>query len=164
MENIYTYLTHDHERLDALLTRAAEGRDGIDLEPYAQFRQGLLRHIGIEERIVLPAVARFQNGKQAGVAQRLRLDHGALVALLVPPPSKGIIDTIRTILAAHNPLEENEGGLYQLVRKLAGNEAAELLEKIRSSPEVPALPFNDNPDILSVTRRAVERAGYNPGF
>ena len=162
--NLYTYLSGDHERLDSLLTRAAEGEGGIDLAPYAEFRQGLLRHIGIEERIILPAVARFQNGKQAEVAQRLRLDHGALVALLVPLPSAGIIETIRSILEAHNPLEEDAGGLYELVQKLAGSEADGLLAKVEAYPEVPSLPFNDKPGILDVTRRAVERAGYKPAF
>lgn len=162
--NIYSYLAGDHERLDALLTRATEGSGGIDLEPYSQFRQGLLRHIGIEEKIVLPAIARLQNGRQTEIAQRLKLDHGALVALLVPPPSPGIIVTIRLILTSHNPLEEGAGGIYELAQKLAVDEADELLERIESFPEVPSLPFNDKLGILDVTRRAVERAGYKPAF
>ena len=164
MGKLYDYLSDDHERLDGLLSRATEGQGGIDIVPFGEFRQGLLRHIGLEEKIILPAIARFQNGKQAEIAQRLRLDHGALVALLVPPPTPAIVETIRLILRAHNPLEENEGGLYELIEKLAVEEAAALLEKLKSSPEVPSLPHNDWPGVLDATRRAVERAGYKPAF
>jgi hypothetical protein len=164
MNSIYEYLSGDHERLDELLRLASEGNGGIDMEPYSEFRQGLLRHIGLEEKIILPAIARLQNGKQVEIAARLRLDHGALAALLVPPPNPGIIETIRSILKEHNPLEENEGGLYELIDRLAGGEPESLLEKLQSAPGVPALPHNDRPGILDITRQAVERAGYKPLF
>ncbi len=164
MNSIYEYLFGDHESLDKLLREASEGNGGIDMKRYCEFRQGLLRHIGIEEKIVLPAIARLQNGRQVEVAARLRLDHGALVALLVPSPTPGIVETIRSILKAHNPLEEEEGGLYRLIDQLAGDEAESLLDRLESAPEVPALPHNDRSGILEITRRAVERAGYKPLF
>ncbi len=90
------YLFDDHERMDALLNQAGDNPEAIDMKAYTGFRQGLLRHIGIEEKIVLPAIARLQDGAQAEVAARLRLDHGALVALLVPPPTPAIVETIRS--------------------------------------------------------------------
>jgi hypothetical protein len=161
---LFQYLSEDHERLDRLLARAAANPDSIDLESYSQFRTGLLRHIAIEEKVVLPAIARLQNGRQAEVALRLRLDHGALVALLVPSPTKPIVATIRSILRVHNPLEEREGGLYRILDKLAGSETDDLLEKLKKYPEVPALPYNDRPGTLDATRRAVQRAGYEPEF
>jgi hypothetical protein len=161
---LFRYLWEDHKRLDALLIQAVDNPQGVDMRPYGEFRQGLLRHIGIEEKIVLPAIARFQDGKQAEIAARLRLDHGALVALLVPPPTPAIVETIRSILAAHNPLEENEGGLYQLLERLAGEDAGSLLARMKGAPEVPALPHNDRRGILDITRRAVERAGYKAAF
>jgi iron-sulfur cluster repair protein YtfE (RIC family) len=83
---LFKYLADDHDRLDALLQRAAQTPGAIDMKSYAAFRKGLLRHISMEEKIVLPAIARLQGGRQASVADRLRLDHGAIVALLVPPP------------------------------------------------------------------------------
>ena len=161
---LFSYLSDDHERLDALLNQAVDNPEAIDMNAYTKFREGLLRHIGIEEKIVLPAIARLQDGKQAEIAARLRLDHGALVALLVPPPTPAIVDTIRSILAAHNPLEENEGGLYQLLERLAGEEVGNLLARLKGAPEVPALPHNDRAGILDITRRAVERAGYEAAF
>ncbi|MGO9480155.1 MAG: hemerythrin domain-containing protein [Candidatus Kryptoniota bacterium] len=164
MGPLYEYLAGDHERLDVLLTLATEGQNGIDMKPYTEFRQGLLRHIGIEEKIILPTIARLQNGKQAEVTARLRLDHGALVALLVPSPTLPIVETIRLILQVHNPLEEKEDGLYQLVDSLTGKEDDDLLEKVKNYPEVPMNPYNDREGVIDVARRAVERAGHKPSF
>jgi len=161
---LYEYLARDHERLDDLLERSVTEQGKIDMKAYADFRQGLLKHIGIEEKIILPAIARLQNGKQAEVAARLRLDHGALVALMVPSPTTQIVATIRSILRVHNALEEKEGGLYQLIEQLAGSEADDLLKKVRNYPEVPVNPYNDRPVVFDAARRAVERAGYKAMF
>ena len=157
---LYDYLAQDHDRLDRLLRAATAQPDVINHVPYDEFRRGLLRHIGIEERIVLPAIARLQNGQQATVAERLRLDHGALAALMVPPPSSAIVASLRSILEGHNALEEQEGGLYLLLNRLAIDEEEILLEKMRAAPEVPVMPYNEKPSVLEATRRALHRAGY----
>ena len=44
---LYQYLSDDHDRLDSLLKRAVATPGVIDMEPYAEFRKGLLRHISI---------------------------------------------------------------------------------------------------------------------
>jgi hypothetical protein len=157
---LYQYLAHDHDQLEDLLSRAAKKADMMDTQPYSEFRKGLLRHIAMEEKIVLPTIAQLQGGAQAPIADRIRLDHGALAALLVPPPTASIIATIRSILQVHNALEEQEGGLYQLFEQLAASNSDTLLEKLRSAPEVPVLPHNERPGVLEATRRAVARAGY----
>ncbi len=159
-ELLFNYLAHDHERLDKLLNDSTATPDTIDRKHFDEFRKGLLRHIGIEERIVLPAIARLQNGKQAAVAARIRLDHGALAALLVPPPTVPIVATLRSILKGHNALEEEDGGLYLLLNELAKNEEAVLLERMKLAAEVPVMPYNENPVVLEATRRALNRAGY----
>jgi hypothetical protein len=51
---IETFLTADHARIDALLAKAERPDGTIDAEVYAEFRQGLLRHIAMEEKILLP--------------------------------------------------------------------------------------------------------------
>src|SRR4051812_46243380 len=107
---LYQYLSGDHRRLEGLLDRAVAGPDAIDMEPYSEFRKGLLRHISMEEKIVLPAIARWQGGRKGAIAERLRLDHGAIVSLLVPPPSPSIVRTLRSIFAVHNLMEEDDGG------------------------------------------------------
>src|SRR6516162_7083226 len=98
---IYRYLADDHVRLDRLLQRVEDSPERFESSVYAEFRAGLLKHIGMEERILLPAAQRLRGGERLPIAARLRLDHGALAALLVPSATPGIIAAIRTILAAH---------------------------------------------------------------
>jgi hypothetical protein len=105
-----TFLASDHARLDGLLQRAMTAGGAVDRAAYAEFRAGLLRHISLEEKILLPAAQRWQGGDPLPLAARLRLDHGALAALLVPTPTPAIIAALRTVLAAHNALEEGPGG------------------------------------------------------
>jgi hypothetical protein len=154
------YLSKDHDRLDVLLTRATAKPGIIDMEPYSEFRKGILRHISMEEKIVLPAMARWQSGTKAALAERLRLDHGAIVSLLVPPPTPSIVLTLRSIFEVHNPLEEQTGGLYELLDSLAGLETEKILRELQSAPSVPVLPHNEKPEAIETTRQAVERAGY----
>jgi len=157
---LYQYLSDDHQRLDALLTRAAAIPGKIDMEPYSEFRKGILRHISMEEKIVLPAISRWQGGRKAALAQRLRLDHGAIVSLLVPPPTHSIVLTLRSIFEVHNPREEDAGGLYEILETLAGPEKEKMLSDLKAAPAVPVLPHNEKPDAIETTRLAVERAGY----
>jgi hypothetical protein len=121
----------------------------------------LLRHIAIEEKIVFPAIAHLQGGRQATGVDRLRLDHGAMAALLVPSPTAAVVAMMRSILQVHNVLEEQEGGVYQLLEELVGSEAEKFLDRLKSTPAVPVLPHNDLPGVIDATRRAVERAGYS---
>jgi hypothetical protein len=157
---IHRYLADDHARLDALLERAVARPDAIEATSYAEFRRGLLRHISIEEKILIPAAQRC-SGTRPSMADKLRLDHGALTSLMVPSPSPGGIAAIRAILAAHNPLEEGPGGLYETCEQLSAAEADELLERMKSAPEVRVLPHNDGPGVADAMRRALAKAGYN---
>ena len=63
----------------------------------------------MEEKILLPAAQRATGGEPLPAAARLRLDHGALAALLVPTPTPAILATMRGILARYNALEEGPG-------------------------------------------------------
>ncbi len=131
------------------------------MEAYAAFRSGLLHHIRMEETVLLPAALRLQGGRPLAIADRIRLDHGALTALMVPPPDAAILNTIRSILQVHNALEEQEGGMYHACEQLAGAEAESLLEQLKNVPEVPLHGHNPKREIREATRRAVERAGYS---
>lgn len=90
------FLSDDHRRLDGLLERSLTASDGVDRTLYDQFRAGLLRHIGMEEKILLPALQRLGGGAVFPQAAKLRLDHGALAALLMPNPTPEIVTTLRT--------------------------------------------------------------------
>jgi hypothetical protein len=158
---IYRYLADDHVRLEGLLQRAAAHPDSIDSKPYAVFRAGLLKHIAMEEKILLPAAQRMHGGEPLALAARLRLDHGALAALLVPAPTPSIIAAIRAILKAHNPIEEGPDGLYAQCEQLAGAEADRILSQLQATPEVKTAPHVDDPKVIEATRRALVKAGYS---
>ncbi|HJS67185.1 MAG TPA: hemerythrin domain-containing protein, partial [Nitrospiraceae bacterium] len=89
------FLLEDHRRLEGLLQSAVAQVGSVDQGTYDQFRAGLLRHIGMEEKILLPAAQRLRGGEPLPIASKLRLDHGAIASLLMPPPTASIIATIR---------------------------------------------------------------------
>ena len=72
-------LSADHDRIDGLLDSAVKQSGEIDSDRYAEFRKGLLKHIGMEEKIFLPTLARFREGRQTTIAERIRLEHSAQV-------------------------------------------------------------------------------------
>jgi hypothetical protein len=160
-ETIRGFLSDDHARLDALLARAAADPQQIDKAAYSEFRRGLLRHIGMEEKILLPTAQSLRGGEPLEVAARLRLDHGALAALLVPSPTNAILKALRAILEGHNRLEEDAGGVYEICERLAGEAASELLARLRAAPEVPVAAHVDSLRVIEATRRALARAGYS---
>src|SRR5512143_4034956 len=141
-------LADDHLRLDALLTRATSRPGEIDQIAYAEFRAGLLRHIGMEEKILLPAAQRARGGEPLPIAAKLRLDHGALAALLVPTPTPTIVAALRRILSTHNAVEEGPGGVYAACEQLVGADAEALLAQLRAAPEVPVHAHVDGPRIM----------------
>ena len=158
---LYEYFESDHKRLEGLLNRATQRPSTFDMDLYGEFRSGLLRHIGLEERILFSAAQKSKGGEPFPSLPKLRLDHGALTALMVPPPSEAIVAEIRAILIAHDAIEESPGGPYDVCDQLAGTEVDVLLEKVRSAPAVPVVPHRNEPFVIDATRRALKRAGYN---
>jgi hypothetical protein len=118
----------DHARLDELLRRAVADPARIDRAPYDEFRRGLLKHIAMEEKILLPAAQRLNGNQPLPIAAKLRLDHGAIAALLVPSPTPQIVAALKTILAAHNPLEEGPKGAYEICERLADGQVEVILD------------------------------------
>jgi hypothetical protein len=119
---ITDFLLEDHRWLEGLLDSAVAQTGSVDQGTYDQFRAGLLRHIGMDEKILLPAAQRLRGGEPLSIAAKLRLDHGAMASLLMPPPSTAVIATIRAVLKVHNTIEEGSGGLYETCDELAGSE------------------------------------------
>ncbi len=167
--SIARFLTEDHRRLEQLFDRAdAQGGD-IDSVPYEEFRAGLLRHIGMEEKILFPAIQRAEQGQADSVLEpplgsslaRLRLEHGALAALLMPTPTPAILATIRVILRRHDEIEESPGGPYEVGDRLLGKEAPQILAALRAAPAVNVMRHSDSPAVAATLHRALARAGYS---
>jgi hypothetical protein len=148
---IREFLAHDHDRLEELLRSAVTPSGEIDLVSYEGFRAGLLRHIGIEEKILFPASRRVNGGSPHPTVARLHRDHGALALLLVPTPTADLVAEIRSILDGHNEIEEGAGGVYEDCDRLLGDELEDVLEKLRTYPPVKVAPHFDGP---GVPRRA----------
>ena len=157
--SIWQFLSDDHARLDSLLQLAGSCSSAEELTAYDQFRRGLLRHISMEEKVLLPTAERLR-GAPLPEAARLRLDHGALAALMMPSPQPRIVRAVRAILARHNPIEESPGGVYDACEKLAGDSVAELRNAIDATSQVPVKPHLDAPKVYQAIRHALARAGY----
>ena len=158
---IYGYLAADHGRMDDAL-RCASSQPGV-IEPsaYAEFRTGLLRHISLEEKILLSAARLARGGEPLPIASKLRLDHGALTALLVSTPTPAIVAVIWALLERHNLVEESLGEVYERCEQLEGAEAGEIFNRLMTAPAVKMLPHVDNAFVLEAARRALKRAGYD---
>jgi len=97
-------------------------RDGtVDLKRFDDFRHALLRHIAIEEKVLMPALTKamgklplFQNG--------LRKDHAGVAALCVPRPSREWLDDLKELLEHHHRVEEAPGGFYALLDQHCGGD------------------------------------------
>jgi hemerythrin superfamily protein len=148
---LHELLSSDHARLDALLAALLSSDGAVDADSYAELRSGLLRHIGIEERILFPEIRK--HGADTELERQLHRDHAALAALLVPPPTRAEIERIRDLLLQHNPLEEESGGLYERFEELAGDALDELMNRVRAYPPVPLAAHSDTP----LLRRSIEQ-------
>ena len=140
---IERFMAHDHVRLDRLL-QAAERGDSIDEVAYARFRHDLLRHIAMEEKVLLP-YARDKRGVQLPCAAAIRADHGQIAKLLVRSPTKALVEELRLLLGRHNPLEEGPDGLYAACDALAASEAEQVVARLREQPAVPLAKYYDGP-------------------
>lgn len=158
---LYQFFTKDHHRVEALLNKATEIPGEIQMDYYHQFRTGLLKHIKMEEKILFPAAQKANGGVPLPLAAKLRLDHGALTALMVVPPSDEVIKVIRYVLEKHDLLEEEPGGMYDQCEKLTQSETEALLRELENTAEVPVQPHNKAAYALDVVKRTLQRAGFD---
>lgn len=158
MQQITDYLRTDHERLHALLLAATRGAD-LDLALYAEFRAGLLRHIGIEEKLLLPAAREARGGAPIERAHQLRVEHGAIGALLVPTPDHALCSELAGLIEGHDALEENEDGIYAECERLIGAAlSASLLERARAFPQVRVAKHFDGAGSVRTAQQALASA------
>jgi len=152
------YLMADHLRLHRLLGRAMATPE-LDPGAFAEFRCGLLRHIGIEEKVLLPAARRARGGTPLDRARELRIDHAALTSLLVPTPDLALCREIKSLLEAHDAKEEGPGGVYEECEiLLSDDEVARLGGRAVSFPEVKVTSHFDGPSVHRTAESALAAA------
>jgi hypothetical protein len=160
-ETIREDLERDHRRIDDLLGCAASDPNVIERAAFAEFRRGLLKHISMEEKILLPAVQALRQGQPLPIAVQLRLQHGAIAALLVPSPRSAVVNALRAVLAKHNGIEEGSDGVYAECDRIVGPELVVLLSRLRTAAEVPVASHVDGEKVEASARRALTRAGFD---
>jgi hypothetical protein len=102
----------------------------------------------MEEKVVFVAARRARGGRPVDLAARLRVDHGAITALLVPTPTPAIVANLLSVLVPHNRREEDAGGAYDECDEALGlTEAARLAAELEAFPEPPLKPYNDAPGV-----------------
>lgn len=158
---LHQFFTEDHHRIDQILQKAIAHPEKIDMDYYYQFRTQLLRHIKMEEKTLFPAAKLVNLEVMQKLIPRYRLEHGALTALMVPPPDMDLIKVIRYVLEKHDIAEEEPGGLYDVCEALTQGQTQELLAQLATIEEVPVHPPNPAPIALASARRALLRAGYD---
>jgi hypothetical protein len=158
MGDLHDYLAQDHAELETLLERAVADFSAPDLAAFDAFRARLLRHIAIEEKVLFPDARRRRGGEPLPMVAQLRLDHAAIAGILAVAPRPDLIGELRRLLAAHNPLEEGESGLYVACERLAGDDVTALLARARAMPAVPLSPFPPIENVRPVIDRALARA------
>lgn len=158
---IYDYFTNDHHRLEKLLAEAMLDLDFIDQEKYHLFRVGLLKHIKMEEKHLFVYAQKANGGEPFPGQAQLRLEHGALTTLVVPPPTRELVKVLLFLLHKHDEVEEAPGGTYDICEKLTGEETQKLLNELKEVTEVPVHPNNNADYALVAAKRSLERAGYN---
>lgn len=155
---LHKFFAADHRRLDGILTCSMSEPDRIDLGSFGEFRAGLLKHIGMEEKVLFLAASRAR-GDWLPLFAKLRVDHGAIASLLVPTPSLAIVAEILAILSPHNQREEESGGTYDMCDEAVGpREAERLLEELKTFPEIPLKGYNDAPIVREHIRVNVDLA------
>lgn len=158
---LYDYFTNDHRRIEAFLDKATEVSGKIDMGYYHHFRTGLLRHIKMEEKILFPAAQRANQNIPVPLAAKLRLDHGALTALMTVPPDDEVIKVLRHVLDKHDLLEEEPGGMYDICEKLTETQTEEILKHLDAVTEVPVHPPSTFSFVLDAAKRSLARAGFD---
>lgn len=154
------FMEEDHQRLDNLL-QISELDGNINHQAYDEFRQGLLKHIRMEENILFPLAKTLRGGIPLPTVEQLRLDHAALAALLVATPTQKIIQAIRIILQTHNPLEEGPDGIYEQCNILTADNRKTMVKELLSTPDVPVATRIQNQKLFEAMQRALRRAGYS---
>jgi iron-sulfur cluster repair protein YtfE (RIC family) len=143
---VMEYLQADHRQLDGIMeackAAAASGDLPTAAARFAEFREGLLRHIRIEEEMVFPAFEGASGLGEGGPTAVMRYEHAEIQRLLGltaeilvgAAPDAAELESLRSALVAllheHNVKEERI--LYPMTdRMLPPPQRLDLVRKIQ---------------------------------
>ena len=143
MRALWSFIEEEHLEMDALLARADAG-GVLDLDAFERLRARLLRHIAIEEKLILAEVRAARGGEPIEGARRVRVEHGAIASLLVGTPDVALVGELRALLVAHEAFEEQ--GIYAACEDVLGAERAiDIARLARAYPAIPVAKHFDGP-------------------
>jgi hypothetical protein len=116
---------------------------------------------GWKKRSCSPAVRAPHHGETLSIAAELRLQHGAIAALLVPSPCSAVVNALKAVLAKHHALEEGPDGVYARCDRIVSPEVVALLGRLQAAAEVPPAAHVDGDKVEASARRALTRAGFD---
>jgi len=156
------FVRQDHRAISAALERSRSPGGTVDLPAFDEFRRRLLRHIAIEERVLMPALVAclaqpplFRNG--------LRKDHAGLAALCVPTPCLEWVQDLGELLAYHHQVEEGAGGFYELLDAHLTDLAA-IQAAVARLPVLRLPPFESGRRVRQLLRQVLIETGVSPAL
>jgi len=158
---LFTFFNQDHREIEGILAAALSDPNQLDLEQYHDFRVRILTHIKMEEKILFLYAQKANNNTPLPLQAQLRLDHGAITALLATPPTNEVIKVLIHILTLHDELEERPGGMYDACEALTKNQTEEIMQMLKNTTPVPVHQPNPLPVVFEAAKRALLRAGYD---
>ncbi|MCU0701650.1 MAG: hemerythrin domain-containing protein [Myxococcaceae bacterium] len=129
---------HDELRRDLDACLLAEG--GVDVERFDTYRHALLRHISLEEQVLMPALIAAR-GRPPDFRNGLRKDHAGIAALCVPMPEREWLENLKDLLDEHYRIEEEPGGFLDQCDEALAARAETVLAAIARHPTPALAPF-----------------------
>lgn len=154
METLIAYLTHDHDRCDALLRRTQQAvaasswsaaRDAV-----AAFQHALERHLLIEENIIFPAFEAVL-GHAVSPTMMMRSEHMRIRAVthrladaVMAGSTQAFVGHAEALLLTlHGHSEKEEGVLYPMIERVLARRCRDVLDMVR------VFGWQDEPEIVA---------------
>lgn len=154
---IATTFAAEHQALRSLL-RECLGPHGVDAARFDEFRQRLLQHIAVEEKVLLPALEQ-KLGHPTLTHDEVRKDHAGVAALCVPAPNRAWVEALMQQLEEHHRVEEGEHGFFALCDRWLADDAPSLFAAARALPPLQLTPFNDGRRVREHLAEVLEATG-----
>jgi hypothetical protein len=157
MARLTQLLTTEHEELLGMLDACVTRRSGVDRARFDAFRRRALRHIAVEQRVLLPALGRMHKLTDA-MRNAMSRDHRALVMLCVPEPNIGFVRDLQELLAWQVSVQESAGGVFKVYDAFVRDEHA-LDKALAGVPAVEPPAFAAGADVAVAVQRVLKSLG-----
>ncbi len=157
MARLTAVLAREHEELLKLLDRCLTADGGVDARLYDEFRTRQLKHLAIEEQ-VLVRLLRERGGLPSEFQNGIRRDHEAVAVFCVTAPEPDFVHDLRDLLAWHHRVEEGPAGLYPLFDGLDVDDAV-LERALAAVTPVPLPPLGRGPAVARLLRQVRRDVG-----